>query len=252
MSDNLRSRIRSKERLIGGWVTANSSLVTEAVASCGFDWVAIDMEHGISSLSDAISSIAVCERYGVEAFIRLPSADPFLARRLVDGGAKGLLVPVVEDAELLSGFTQHLRYPPSGRRGTAVVRANLWGDRFDDQIPSFQPAIIAMIETTQGVDVAQNVAALEDVDALFIGPYDLSASLGTPGNFATQEFDSAMKAISDAAEQNNIALGYHQVATDTSELQRLFQDGFSFVAYGLDLHTMREAMKGFKTLRTDK
>lgn len=252
MSNNLRSRIRSKERLIGGWVTANSSLVTEAVASCGFDWVAIDMEHGISSLSDAISSITVCERYGVEAFIRLPFADPFLARRLLDGGARGLLIPVVEDAELLSDFVQHLRYPPSGKRGTAVVRANLWGDEFNDQIPSFQPAIIAMIETKKGVEIAQSVAALEDIDALFIGPYDLSASLGTPGNFATQKFNNAMKAISGAAEENNVALGYHQVATDLSALQGLFQSGFSFVAYGLDLHTMREAMKGFKTLRADK
>jgi 2-keto-3-deoxy-L-rhamnonate aldolase RhmA len=242
MTETLKNRLRSGLPSIGAWSTISSPSVAEAMASCGFHWLAADMEHGAIDLGDLPALFAVAERHGATPLVRLPCADPYLARRVLDAGAQGLIVPVVESAEAFSAFARHCFYPPAGRRGVGLCRGNLWGDRFETHLNDFSPVLIPQIETRAGVEAAAAIAALDVVDGLFIGPYDLSADLGTPGRFDTPEMAGAMARVNEAATAAGKARGIHQVPPDPAQLRARLAEGYRFVAYATDITAMRAAL----------
>lgn len=240
---DLKKRITAGETVIGAWLTTSSDEVAEIMASLGFDWLAVDMEHGSAGIKEALAAFRAAERWGVAPMARLPSADPFLARRLLDGGAAGLIIPVVEDATAFrDGFLRHCLYPAAGRRGVGLSRCNEWGKHFQDYLTGFTPVIVPQIETRAGCAAADAIAALPEVDALFMGPYDLSASLGTPGDFTTDSFKAATDQVRLACTRHGKALGIHQVATDAPELDARLAEGNRFVAYGTDAIAIRTAL----------
>lgn len=249
--NELKSRVRSGEVCVGGWLTTASGQVAEALASCGFDWLAVDMEHGAAGLTDVESAFVACERHGVAPLVRLPSGDPILARRVLDLGAHGVIVPQVENAGELNDFIGHLLYPPRGRRGVALGRFNAWGDRFAEYF-AFEPLIAAQIESPAGVEHSHEIAALEAVDVLFLGPYDLSAGLGAPGDFASDRYAAAVESVRSACRPQNTALGLHQVAPDGEELRQRIAEGFRFLAYGTDMIALRHALREVRQLRNER
>jgi len=247
MKNIIKDRLAAGEVCIGTWHTVCSVEVAEALASLGFDWMAIDMEHGSSGVVDAEAAFVAAERHGCASFVRMPSADPILARRLLDAGACGLLVPVVEDADAFADFASHCFYPPKGRRGVALERFNRWGDDFETYLTDFSPVLVPMIESRKGVAASDALAALPEVDALFFGPCDLSADLGTPGDFSSAEFAAAIETVKSACDAHGKAAGGHQVQPDAGALQQRIDDGFRFLAYGTDIGAMRDSLAGFRT-----
>ncbi len=246
MTTLIKQNIAQGKVVLGTWHTVCSIEVADALASLGFDWMAIDMEHGSADVAYAETAFIAMERHGCAPFVRMPSADPYLARRLLDVGAHGLLVPGVEDPAAFNAFAQHCFYPPDGRRGVALERFNRWGDDFDTYMRDFRPVIVPMIETSRGVSAAREIASLPVVDALFFGPYDLSADLGSAGNFETDAFLDALEKVKAACADCGKAAGGHQVATDSAELQKRVEEGFRFLAYGTDILAMRHTLAGFR------
>lgn len=242
MINVLKQRLAAGDSVLGAWLTTSSDEVAEIMASLGFDWLAVDMEHGSAGVKEAVAAFRVAERWGVAPMARLPSADPYLARRLLDNGAAGIIVPVVEDAEAFAGFIRHCLYPNAGRRGVGLSRCNEWGTRFESYLTGFAPVIVPQIETTKGVAAAAAIAALPEVDALFLGPYDLSASLGAAGDFTTAHFHQAVAEVKAACARHGKALGIHQVATDSGQLNDRLAEGARFVAYGTDAIAIRTAL----------
>lgn len=242
MKNPVKEKLRGGQVALGTWHTVCSVEIAEALATLGFDWIAIDMEHGSADVSYAEQAFIAMERHGCAPFVRMPSADPYLARRLLDAGAQGLLVPVVEDAATFATFASHCLYPPEGRRGVALERFNRWGDDFASYIGGFQPVLVPMIESRKGVAAAEALAAQTSVDALFFGPYDLSADLGTPGDFSTAAFAEALAEVKDVCKRNGKPAGGHQVAPDATELRQRIADGFRFLAFGTDIIAMRQAL----------
>jgi 2-keto-3-deoxy-L-rhamnonate aldolase RhmA len=216
------------------------------MASLGFDWLAVDMEHGAGDIESAGNLFVAAERHGAAPLVRLPSADPYFARRLLDAGAQGLIVPVVENVDAFMDFARHCQYSPAGTRGVGLSRANRWGDKFDQMVPGFRPFLVPQIETIKGVDEADAIIGLDVTDAVFVGPYDLSASLGNAGDFSGALFKEKLEAVLAACRSHGKAPGIHQVETDLDLLGGRLQDGFRFVAYGTDLTAMRTALKGFQ------
>jgi 2-keto-3-deoxy-L-rhamnonate aldolase RhmA len=161
---------------------------------------------------------------------------------LLDAGAVGIIVPVVESAESFATFIQHLNYPPAGRRGVGLSRANLWGDTFKEYLDGFAPVIIPQIETVRGVAAAPAIAALPEVDALFLGPYDLSADLGHPGDFTHPQVTEAMAQVRLACASHGKVAGIHQVQPDPAELRARLKEGYGFIAYGTDIIALRTAL----------
>jgi 2-dehydro-3-deoxyglucarate aldolase len=239
---NLKERIKSGAPCIGAWAQSPSVATAEAMASCGFHWLAIDLEHAAIGIEAAAAIFLAAERHGVVPLARLPSADPYLARRLLDNGAQGLIVPVVESAEAFGEFSAHCLYPPRGKRGVGLSRCNLWGDNFADYLANFTPVLVPQIETKKGVAAAPAIAARPEVDALFLGPYDLSADLGKAGDFSTPEFLAARDAVKKACQANGKAAGIHQVDPIAEGLKEKIADGFSFIAYSTDLIALRHAL----------
>lgn len=242
MTETLKQRLRSGLPCIGAWSTVPSPVVVEAMVSCGFHWLAVDMEHGPIDVADLPALFAIAERHGAEPLVRLPCADPYLARRLLDAGARGLIVPVVESAEAFAAFAHHCLYPPTGRRGVGLCRGNLWGDRFESHFNDFSPVLVPQIETRAGVEASSAIATLDVVDGLFIGPYDLSADLGTPGRFDTPEMAAVMARVNQAAMAAGKARGIHQVPPDPAQLRARIGEGYNFIAYATDVTAMRAAL----------
>ena len=238
----LKQRLKAGGTAIGGWLTTASDEVAEIMASIGYDWLAVDMEHGSAGIKEALAAFRAAERHNVAGLARLPSADPYLARRLLDGGAAGLIVPVVESAEAFAAFAAHCLYPPHGKRGVGLSRCNGWGDSFQQNLTGFAPLLVPQIETVAGVAAADAIAALPEVDALFLGPYDLSASLGSAGDFASEAFTAAIATVKAACTRHGKALGIHQVACDPAELAAKLAEGFRVVAYGTDAIALRTAL----------
>jgi 2-dehydro-3-deoxyglucarate aldolase len=243
---DLKQRLAAGEATVGAWSTFTGSAVAECMAAAGFDWLAVDMEHGPASVDDARAAFLAAERHGCVPLARLPSADPYLARRLLDQGAHGLIIPVVERAADFASFLDHCLYPPHGRRGVGLSRCNDWGTTFRPYLTGFAPVIVPQIESVAGVEAAAAIAAIPQVDALFLGPYDLSASLGASGEFTTPAFKSAIETVRKACGGAGKALGIHQVEPDPAQLQARKDEGFRFIAYGTDAIALRHAFRGLK------
>ena len=243
MKNILKDRLAGNQVCVGGWITVPTPVVAEAMATMGFHWVAVDMEHAPISEGDIQGVFIALEKCGVSPMVRLPSADPYLARRMLDSGAAGLIVPVVEDAVEFSKFAAYCAYPPKGTRGVGLSRCNGWGESFDDYLQNFEPVLVPQIETVAGVAAAGEIAALDEVDAVFVGPYDLSASLGDQGDFSTAEFKSAMGIVRDACDAAAKPVGVHQVDPDPDALKDQIDEGFRFVAFGTDMIAMRAALE---------
>ena len=247
--NNLKNKLAAGGTCIGGWLGTESVLVAEALASCGLDWIAIDMEHGTAGVDHAANIFAAIQNQGASSLVRLPSANPYLARRLLDAGVDGLIIPVVEDAAEFSKFYQHCLYPDAGTRGLGLARCNLWGDTFDDYFENFRPVLIPQIETAKGAENAGAVAALAEVDGLFIGPYDLSADLGIAGQLSSPALSDSIAKVNTACAAHGKAFGCHQVPPDMAALQSKIDEGFRFIAFASDLVAMRHAFSGLENLK---
>lgn len=231
---------------LAAWQQLPSPQATVAITSLGFDWLIVDLEHSSITTKDAELIFIAAEKNGTKPLARLPSANPYLARRLLDAGATGLLVPVVESLEGLDELAKHCFFPPKGKRGLGLVRANMWGKDLDEYFNNFKPLIIAQIETKTGADNISNISTSEFLDGIMIGPYDLSASLGKPGQFEDEGFKQICKNILNEAKKNKKLIGFHQVEPKLDLLKQRIDEGYDFVAYGTDFVALRHALDGIK------
>lgn len=233
-----------KRPKIVAWQQSSSHHITSAMASIGFDWLVIDLEHSAISLNEIEPIFLAASNNGAKPFARLPSHDPFLARRLLDSGAEGLFIPVIETLEEFESFAKHCFFPPKGRRGVGLVKANNWGDKFEEYYSNFDPILIAQIETKLGAENISSIVQSECLSGVMIGPYDLSASLGTPGNFEDANFKSACTKIISTTKEFNKDIGFHQVKPVKEELIKRQEEGYDFIIYGTDIIALKHAFEG--------
>ena len=232
--------------IFAAWQQLASPQVTIAMASIGFDWRVVDLEHSSITTQEAETIFIAAERHNAKPFVRLPSADPYLARRLLDAGAAGLFVPVVESRKTFDDFAEHCFFPPKGRRGLGLTRANSWGKNLKDYFEVFKPTIIAQIETKKGAENIADIVSSSFLDGIMIGPYDLSATLGTPGQFDNEVFKNICTSVRGAARNNKKMIGYHQVEPNSQILQKRIEEGYDFIAYGTDIVALRHSLQGIK------
>jgi 2-keto-3-deoxy-L-rhamnonate aldolase RhmA len=232
--------------IIAAWQQLPSMQSTIAMASMGFDWIVVDIEHSSITTQEAEAIFIAAERHNVKPFVRLPSADPYLARRFLDAGGVGILVPVVESKNAFDDFAKHCFFPPKGRRGLGLVRSNGWGENLKSYFNEFKPILIAQIETKIGAQNIQSILSSEFLDGIMIGPYDLSASLGTPGEFSCSDFKDICNDVTQASRKHNKMVGYHQVEPNLEELRKRIAEGYDFIAYGTDIIALRHSLQGIK------
>ena len=232
---NIRAKLQGGDISIGSWMQIASSSIGEIMGQAGYDWVALDMEHGSMSPHQLPDIFRALELGGTLPLVRVASSDAMQCKQALDAGATGIIVPMVETAEEVRLAHRACCWPPAGNRGVAFSRANLYGKHFDSyKEESQEPLFIVMIENAIAVKNLDEILATEGIDAIMIGPYDLSASMGMTAEFEHPDFIAAMAHIRDTAMQHNIPAGIHVVAPSETELDQRIAEGYRFIAYSID------------------
>ena len=237
------------ETLLGSWIQTSSPTVAGLVASQGFDWIAVDAEHGESDLNNIPILMEVIATHGCFPMVRLPSSDAIWIRRCLDAGAGGLIIPTVNSVEQAQHIIQHAKYPPIGARGFGFSAANGYGQNFADYTSSAndETIIIAQIEHVDSVNKAEQIASINGIDGLMIGPYDLSGSMGLVGKPSHPEVIQCARKVLDACIKTGKSPGFHVVNLDSNEASSRIMEGYKFVALGIDTLFIREGARSILT-----
>ena len=232
---NLKQRLQNGEAVNGCWLNLGSPLTAEIVGQSGFDWVLIDLEHGAGSEKDVLAQLQALASTPTVAFVRVESGDAARISRVLDMGAAGIMCPKVNNATEAKKVINGIHYPPFGNRGVAkMVRATAFGLNFDQYYKESKENILGIIqiETVEALNHLDEIAALEGVDVLFIGPADLSMELGIFGQFDNPIFLDAVKNIVQAAQNAGKATGI--LFFNPGDYKKYYDMGIRFIACGAD------------------
>lgn len=232
---------------LGGWLSLRDPFVAEVSAGVGFDYVVVDMQHGLADLGDAQAQLTALGVGGGTPVVRVPWNEPGIIGRVLDAGALGVIIPMVNSPEEAEAAVAACRYAPRGRRsyGPLVAATRLGGRYFgaaDDEV-----ACIPMIETAQAVDRLDEILAVPGIDAVYVGPADLSITLGLPprpdhaGTEHAETFDAALERIVDACNRHDVVPGIH---ASSALAEARHRQGFRMITVGFDVAPMVAGMHG--------
>ena len=247
-SKTLKQKIINRDITIGSWITIGSNTIAEILANAGFDWLVVDLEHTTISLEQAGEIIRTIELSGVPSLVRLTSNDENQIKRVMDAGAQGIVVPMVQDAGDAMRAVAATRYPPLGNRGVGLARAQQYGASFKEYFAwqadiNSGPVVIVQIEHIDAVDNLKEILSVSGVDAFIIGPYDLSCSMGIPGEFENPKFIKTMERIVKISSELNAVSGLHVVEPDKEKLNKAIEVGHKFIAYSVDIRMLDVAAR---------
>lgn len=231
----IRERLRSGGHSIGSWMQIPHPSIAEIMGQAGYDWVAVDMEHGAIAACQLPDLFRALELGNTLPLARIAQGHPKDCKQALDAGAGGIIVPMIESADQLVAVRDACRWPPAGTRGVGFSRANLFGKNFDAYREEAQaPLLVAMIENYRAVANLEKILAVDGLDAVLIGPYDLSASMGLTAQFEHPDFCAVMERIRVIADAEAIPAGIHVVAPSREQLQQRLGEGYRFIAYSID------------------
>jgi 4-hydroxy-2-oxoheptanedioate aldolase len=232
---NIKKRIYNGETLIGCWLNLGSALTAEIVGMSGFDWVLIDIEHGLGSEREVLQQLLALEHTAAAAIVRVESYQRQRFHRVLDFGAEGIMCPRIHTVAEAEQAAKAIRYQPEGSRGVAkMVRATHFGSDFDEYYANHKENLVCIVqvETEKILDSLDSVAATDGIDVLFVGPTDLSIALNVYGNPGHPRFINAIRATADAARKEGKAAGI--LLQKPEEFGKYYEFGFRFIACGSD------------------
>lgn len=244
--EHLKARLEGGTPAIGVWSLLPSPGAAEILAGAGYDAVMIDLEHGPAGFAEATELVRAVEGRGAAALMRVPANDPVHLKRALDTGIEGVMVPQVSSRAEAEAAVAGCRYPPAGHRGMAatVVRASGYGARWRPYIGEADARLlrICQIETPDAVAAVADIAAVDGVDMLFVGPFDLSANLGYPGEPDHPEVAAAVRRVEQAAKAAGKHLG--GITTPQRDAAALLAAGYDFLIPDADVVLLRGAAEG--------
>ncbi len=228
---------------VGSWITLGNTGIAEILANAGYDWLVVDLEHTTISLEQAGELIRTIELSGVPSLVRLTSNDENQIKRVMDAGATGVVVPMVKNVEDAKSAVAAIHYPPLGNRGVGLARAQKYGEAFQEYLKwqsdaNDGPVVVVQIEHIDAVNNLKNILSVEGVDAFIIGPYDLSCSMGIPGEFNNPKFKQVIESIISISNEMNAVSGLHVVEPDLLKLDEAIKIGHKFIAYSVDIRML--------------
>jgi 2-keto-3-deoxy-L-rhamnonate aldolase RhmA len=241
----LKEKLRNREMTLGSWISLGHPAIAEIMARAGYEWLVVDLEHSVISLDVAGDMIRTIDLCGAVPLVRLTSNNPDQVKRVMDAGAKGIIVPMVNSATEAARAVAATRYGPSGSRGVGLARAQGYGTKFSDYLrwQTDGAIVIAQIEHKDAVARLEEILTTPGIDGFIIGPYDLSCSMGIPGQFEHPEFLNTMRKIRETARQLGCPAGLHIVEPDLNQLKRTISEGYTFIAYSVDIRMIDVAAR---------
>lgn len=232
---SLRDKITNKELVVGTWLQTGDPVTAEIMAECGYDFIAADIEHTSISERDFVDFARAVKGLTVP-FARVANSDEMAIRRMLDLGAEGVIVPMVNSGEQAKAVVDAAKYAPQGKRGFAWVRPNKYGVEFNKYAAEANDKItvIAMIETKEAVENIDEILSVEGIDGVFIGPYDLSGSYGIVGQVNHDIIKEAKVKVLEACKRHNKVAGQHIVRATKENVNEAIELGYTFLAFGTD------------------
>ncbi|WP_280537743.1 aldolase/citrate lyase family protein [Halopenitus sp. POP-27] len=250
---DLKQRFQTETNLVGAWLSIGHPTVAEVTATRGFDFVLIDTEHTTINLEtvENMSRGVDAAEGDTETLVRVPSDDPVRIKRVLDIGVAGIMVPRIETAEAARDVVNAVTYPPNGMRGVASGRAATYGDAFQEYVETADEKIttVVQIETPTGLENVGEIAAVEGIDAVFVGPADLSANLGIFGEWDSDRLDAAIEKVVTAGDEAGIPVG--TLVVDPDDIEMRVEQGFDFLIVGKDTSHLSAANERIRTRYED-
>lgn len=239
----LAARLQSQEAVLGAWLFLREPMAAEVASKAGYDYVCVDMQHGLMDLDTAMTMLTHIETGDAVPVVRATSIDPALIGRLIDAGALGVVVPMVNTVEQAVTAVRACRYAPNGDRSVGPIGASI---RFGGSYMGAAEgtlAVIPMIETVEALNNVEAIAAVDGVEALYVGPSDLSLSMGyaPAADQPHAEFDAALRRIVAACEANGVIPGIH---AEPELVAKRREQGFTMITVGYDYQPLVEGIRG--------
>jgi len=255
LAAKIKDKLRAGGVSLGGWMSMAHVSVAEILASAGFEWIVVETEHTAIDVSEVLRLLIAIEGRGCVPLVRLAWNDPIQAKAVLDSGAAGIIVPMVNtraDAELA---VRSAKYPPEGFRGAGLARAQGYGETFGRYVREANDSSLVMlqIEHIDAVGNIDDILSVPGVDGAFIGPYDLSMSMGRPGDIHHPEVQEAMDKVLAVARRHGVTAGIHLVhpSDATVKLQGLIAKGYQFFALGTDILLLGDTARNLHRVCSD-
>lgn len=249
----LKSKLKNNKLSIGSWLTIPHQAVIEILGTAGFEWLAIDMEHSPISIETIMNLIGHIQGNGMQALVRVSKNEEVCIKRVLDAGADGVIIPMIRNKEEAKQAVDYVKYPPVGKRGVGLNRAQKYGTAFDtyQKWVDKEVVVIAQIEHIDAVNNLEDIFSVGGIDGILVGPYDLSASMGFPGEYNRSDVQAALLRVDEVANRLDKPLGFHVIDSGYQHILDKINKGYSFLAFSLDFFFLgdkaREEMKLLKS-----
>lgn len=237
---------------LGSWISLSHPSIAEVMADAGFDWLCIDLEHSVTDYFEAQQLIMAIQSKGLKAYVRVGENNKRIIKRILDAGADGIIVPSVNSAKDAQKAVNSVKYPPVGHRGVGLARAQGYGFDFENyrDVKTKDIKLIVQIEHINAIKELDAILKIDGVDGTFIGPYDLSGSLGKPGQWDEPEVVAALKVYEKTVKKYDKWVGFHVVPPDYKLVLEKKEKGYNFIAFSFDAYflgqTIRDQLKHLK------
>ncbi|HEB7534390.1 TPA: 2,4-dihydroxyhept-2-ene-1,7-dioic acid aldolase [Campylobacter coli] len=250
----LKEKLKNNQLSIGSWISIGHACIVEVMADAGFEWLVIDFEHTSMNYETVQNLIIVIQSKNIKALVRVSKNEEVIIKKVLDMGADGIIVPMIKSKADAIKAVEFAKYPPIGKRGVGLFRAQGYGSKFEEYKKWVDDnlIIIAQIEHYEAVENIEEIIKTEGIDGVIIGPYDLSGSLGFPGEYHRIEVKEAIARVLKCCKKYNIPSGFHVIETDPKKLQERIHEGCTFLAYSLDfLFLSDSARKGMELIKKE-
>lgn len=245
INNYVRKALLERKVTFGTWIQFDHSGIAEILANAGYDWIAVDCEHTDIDVKGFTDLARGMYGRGTIPLARVRENDILAIRQVLDAGAQGVIVPLINNAEEAKRAVAAAKYPPIGIRGFCFSRMNNYGENFDEYSKNANDNIIVvvMIESKEAVKNIDEILAVDGVDGVFIGPYDMSGSYGIAGQTSHPDIQRACKSVIDACQKHGKSSGLHVVKPVPEAIKKAIDDGFTFIALGVDTVFLNKASR---------
>ena len=239
--------VRERKFTLGSWITLGHPSIAEVMCEAGFDWLCVDIEHSQINIDNLLNLIIAIQGKKMKAYVRVGSNDPSTIKRVLDSGADGIIIPQINTLDEAKRAIKNVRYSPMGERGLGLARAQGYGFNLENYLKGKARNIelIVQIEHYKGIKNLHQILSLEGLDGSFLGPYDLSASIGIPGKFDSKKFKDLVTEYNDVTSKFTKKKGFHVVSKNIEDVTQKKSEGYDFLAFNFDVFFMGLSIREF-------
>lgn len=249
----LKQKLKQNVLTVGSWITIGHPSVVEIMATADFEWLVIDLEHTSIDLTMTQILIATIQAKNIKALVRVSKNEEVIIKKVLDMGADGIIVPMIKNKKDAVQAVEFAYYPPVGKRGVGLYRAQNYGIGFDEYKSQRETIVIAQIEHIEAVANIDEILDTDGIDAIIVGPYDLSGSMGKPGRYDDDDVKIALSLVKEACIKYKKPLGFHVIHSEYEKIKEKINDGYSFIAFSIDFFFLGDKARAeMLKLKVDK